>query len=325
MGVVIGIDVGGTKVQVGVADAHGQVLSRERVETRARDGAEQVFAQVVQAVTAAAAGAGVQPEQALAIGIGTPGQLDLEQGLVVDSPNLPWRHYPLREQLSQRFGGVPVALENDCKAGGLGEFRFGAGRGSRHMVYLGVGTGIGGAIFVDGRLLYGATGNAAELGHTVVDLDGPPCGCGGRGCVEALASGSGLTNLGRAAAAAGQAPLLLELAGGDLQRIDGGTVVAAARAGDAGAVAILDRATRALGAAVATVVNTLSPEVVVLGGGVVERNGAGYVTAVTEQARRLALAANWRAVQVRQAALGAESVLVGAIALALEQAARAGQ
>lgn len=317
---VVGIDLGGTKIKAGVADLQGRLLGQARAETRAQEGAGAAFGRIARAVEEAAAAAGVEPRRAAAMGIGSPGPLDLKRGLVVDAANLGWVNYPLRDNLADRFG-VPVVLDNDCKAGGLGEFRFGAGRGARHMLYYGVGTGIGGAVILDGRLWYGATGNAAELGHTIVDFDGPMCTCGARGCVEALAAGIGLTHRGRDAAREGRSPMLLELANGDLQAIDGGTVAQAARAGDPAAQAIWERGLWALGAALATGVNAFSPQVVVLGGGVVGKNGAEYVAAVAAHAARLALAANWAAVQVRQAELGEDSVLVGAVALALDLAA----
>lgn len=319
MRLVIGIDLGGTKISAAVADERGQVLGRGRAETRASEGPEGALGRMIAAVAEAAAAAGVDPRQATAIGVGSPGPLDLARGLILGSPNLGWHDFPLRDRLAAHFG-LPVALDNDCKAGGLGELRFGAGQGARHLIYVGVGTGIGGAVILDGRLWYGATGNAAELGHTVVDLDGPPCGCGARGCVEAIASGSALARLGRAAARAGRAPGLLALAGGDPDRIDGGTVAAAARAGDPEARAIWDRAIRALGAALATFVNAFSPEVVVLGGGVAEKNGPAYVAAVAEAAGHLALRANWAPVRVVPAALGGDSALLGAVALALDRA-----
>lgn len=319
---VIGIDLGGTKVKAAVADGHGRILGQAGLPTRAAAGGGAAFGQIVAAVEQAAAAAGADPRRAAAIGIGSPGPLDLQRGLVVNAANLGWVNFPLRDRLRETFG-APVALDNDCKTGGLGEYRFGAGQGARTLVYFGIGTGIGGAAILDGQQWYGATGNAAELGHTIVDLDGPPCTCGAIGCVEAIASGWALTRQGQEAARAGRSPLLLELAGGDVTAIHGGTVARAARAGDPAARAIWERGVRALGAAVASAINAFSPNLVVLGGGVVEKNGAEYVQAVAAAAARLALAANWAAVQVRQAALGEDSVLVGAVALALTRAAQA--
>lgn len=316
MSFVIGVDLGGTKILAVAADLNGNVYTIARAETRAHEGGDTGVEQIARAVEEACRAIGKEPKDALALGIGSPGPLDLEKGLIVHTPNLPWGIYPIRDRLSARLGGTPVTIDNDCKVGGLGEFRFGAGKGSRTMVYFGVGTGIGGCVIVDGQIQYGASGNASEVGHMVVWMDGPVCGCGTAGCVEAVASGSGLTRRARELVRSGRGAALLQIAG-TVDAVDAGTVARAAAAGDPEARRLWEQGIQALGIGAANMMTTLSPEVIVLGGGVVEKNGEAYVDAVAAAARKYAFGPNAEATRIVPAALADESALRGAVALAL--------
>lgn len=318
MSFVVGVDLGGTKILTAIADLEGNVRSVVRDETRGNEGGDACVERIAGAVERLCHNIGIDRSSVRALGMGSPGPLDVQQGLIVHTPNLPWGVYPIRDKLSARLGGMPVYIDNDCKVGGLGEFRFGAGKGSRSMVYFGVGTGIGGCIIVDGKIQYGASGNASEIGHMVVWLDGPVCGCGNPGCVEAIASGVALTRRAQELVASGGGAALVALAGSP-DRVDAGVLARAAADGDPEALRLWNQGIQALGAGVANMMTALSPEVVVLGGGVVEKNGPAYVEAVAAAARRLAFGPNAAATQIVASALGEESAMRGAVALALAQ------
>jgi glucokinase len=320
---VLAVDLGCTKYIVAVADAAGNELAREGGPTLGDEGPAAGVERLADALARACARAGVEPGGASALGIGAPGPLDRAAGMILSPPQLPWGDFELARALGDRVGVEQVVIDNDCKAGGIGEHRSGAGRGASSMVYFGVGTGIGGCIVLDGRVHYGASDNAAEIGHLCVWMGGPPCGCGSEGCLEGIASGSGIERRARTLAAAGrdEAATLLQLAEGDPAAITGATVVAAANTGDPAAIRIWEDAQRALGAACASMMNALSPEVIVLGGGIVAKSGQGYIDRIELEARRRALGPNEHATRIVAAELGADSVLRGAIHMALDAAA----
>jgi glucokinase len=309
----IGIDIGGTKMLAALGDERGNLLAEMACSTHNVHGGE---ADVTALVEAVAAKAGLRPQNAVTIGVGAPGPMDLATGTLLNPPNLGWGTVPLRQIILDHFG-VPTMLTNDCKAAGFGEFRFGAGRGTQNMVYLGIGTGIGGCVIIGGQVYVGATGNAGEVGHTVIALDGPLCSCGARGCLEAIAGGWALGRLGQEAAAASGGQLLA-LVNGDVSAITGAHVAQAAAQGDSIAQDVLAYAIRGLGAGVGNVMNAFGPERVVLGGGVVAKNGSDYVKRVEEAARGFTL--EGCGAPVVAAELGERSGVLGALAHAWEQA-----
>ena len=243
MDLTIGVDVGGTKIAAGVVDQQGTVLDRVRVHTPAVT-EEAVDEGIVDAVLDL-----VERHAVIGVGVAAAGFVDARRSAVRFAPNLPWRDHPLRDLLTARIG-LPVVIENDANAAAWGEFRFGAGADTQDMILVTVGTGIGGGIVLDGRLLRGAWGVAAEIGHIQMVPNGRPCGCGNRGCWEQYASGTALLRDVRAAVGADPAAgrTLLELAGGSLERIDGPSVTRAAVAGDLLAVSALAAARRLAGA-----------------------------------------------------------------------------
>ncbi|HEY3367951.1 MAG TPA: ROK family protein [Symbiobacteriaceae bacterium] len=314
---VAGVDLGATKIIAAIGDAEGNVLARAQTDTLAHEGSDAGVRRIARLIEQVAFVAGVDARKASAIGVGSPGPLDIKRGMILDAPNMKWKDVPLRDLLEAHFG-VPVAVTNDCKAGGLGEHRFGSGQGTREMVYLGVGTGIGGCIIQNGQVVYGSTGNAGEIGHVVIDLAGPRCGCGAQGCLESISSGSGIGRAGQEAARTPEGGFLRDLAGGAPDQVHGGTVAQAAAAGDAAARAILSRAAKALGVACSNLMNLLGPEVVVLGGGVMAKNGPAFLAEIEAEAKKQVLAGCWAPVKL--AALGEDSALRGALALALDRA-----
>ena len=255
------VDLGGTKVRAVVADGSGRVLGDDIRLSGAADGLEAVLGRMVESLDAALARAGVEREQLAGLGIASPGAVDVERGVVPNAPQLPgWQDVPLARLMAERVG-VPAILENDASAAALGEHRFGAGRGTRHMLYITVSTGLGGGIIIDGELYRGKSGAAGELGHMIIDIDGPPCGCGARGCLEALASGTAIARRGERLAESGDSPVLARLRGQE------GPVTAemmkrAADMGDAASREAFREAGHYLGVALAGYVNIFDPEVI---------------------------------------------------------------
>lgn len=318
----IGVDLGGTKILTAVAEPDGAIRGRARLSTGAHQGPEAVIGRIIQSIEEAAARAGVDPRKAAAIGIGAPGPLDPETGVIFFAPNLGWRDVPLGPEVGKYFG-VPTFVDNDANLAGYGECLYGAGRDARSMVYLTVSTGIGGGIILDGKVYRGASAAAGELGHMTIDLDGPVCGCGNRGCMEAMASGTAIARMGRELVDSGRGRGILEKAGGRPEEITAVTVAEADREGDAEAAEILERAAAALGAGVAGILNAFNPEVVVLGGGVIGIEG--FFDRMLREVDLRALQRPRQAARIATAALGGDAGLMGAVALAIEKAGAGGE
>lgn len=261
----IGVDIGGTKIAAGVVDDDGRIVAKTKRTSRGLD-VDDLDAAVVDACRELAAAHDVG-----AVGLAAPGFIGADQATVRFTPNLPWRDHPLRDRVAAALGlDVPIVVANDANAAGWAEFRFGVGRDVSDMLLLTIGTGLGGAVVVAGRLVVGAWGMAGEVGHMRVVPDGQLCGCGQSGCWEQYASGSALVREARSAAATDpdRAARLLELADGDPERITGPAVTTAALDGDPLAVDLLADVGRWIGEGSATVAALLDPELVVIGGGV---------------------------------------------------------
>ena len=259
----IGVDIGGTKIAAGVVSDAGEVLLETRRDTPATD-VEAIEAAVVDAVTELRATHEVE-----AVGVAAAGFVDASRSVVTFAPNLAWRDEPLRADLEARLG-LPVVVENDANAAAWGEFAHGTGREVDDMVLLTIGTGLGGGIVLDGRLLRGAAGFAGELGHLRVVPDGYQCGCGNRGCWEQYASGRALVREAREVARSGgpMAARLLELAGGDPEALEGPMVTRAAQEGDLASQELLADLGRWIGEGAASVMAVLDSAMIVVGGGV---------------------------------------------------------
>lgn len=303
----IGIDVGGTKVAGLRVAEDGAVLDRTERSTPADDVAATV--ETVSELAAELAAAGGE-----AIGVGAAGMVDFDAGVLRYAPNLAWREIPLRDLLSDRTG-LPCVVDNDANVAAWGEYRFGAARGYRHVLLVTVGTGIGGGIVADGELFRGAHGFAAEIGHIIVEPDGPLCGCGNRGCWEQVASGRALDRLARAEVEQDPAGRIATLAAG--AEASGRHVSEAARGGDPPATAIFAAVGRRLGEGIAGLVNILDPEVVIVGGGV-----AAEGAVLLDPARHAFLDAveapeHRPKVPILAATLGNDAGAIGAAALGL--------
>ena len=311
MSLTIGIDVGGTKVAAGVVDDDGAVLASLKRESPARsaDKTEDTIAEVVAELR--------KDHEVTAVGIGAAGFIDASRSTVLFAPNLAWRDEPLQREVADRIG-LPVVVENDANAAAWAEWRFGAGRGARHMVAVTVGTGIGGGMVLDGQVYRGAFGIAAEFGHITVVPDGRRCGCGNRGCWEQYCSGKALVREARdiLSVSRREEGLLYELCGGDPEGITGPMVTEAAQAGDPHAVAAFDEIGLWLGRGLASVAAVLDPDVIVVGGGVGE--AGDLLMAPGRDAYRSLLTGRghrpWA--ELRPASLGNSAGLVGAADLA---------
>lgn len=313
-GLYAGIDLGGTKILVLVADSRGSVLGTARVPTLATQGPESVIGRIVDAVHAAAAEAKVETNALLGAGVSAPGPIDTDEGVITDPPNLPgWHNVPLARILRERLG-APVALENDANCGAVGEHMFGAGRGYRHMLFVTISTGIGGGIIIDNELYEGASGAAGEVGHIGVSVDGPVCGAGHVGCLEAFASGTAIAARAREMIAAGGLPRTARIAEHD-PPLSAKTVQMAAEQGETEAAAIISSAGRYLGIGLASLINVFNPQVIVLGGGLTNIGDAILGPAV-ETARARSFAQSFVDVRIVEGELGERVAALGAIAVA---------
>jgi glucokinase len=269
---VLGVDIGGTKVAAGLVNASGQIVWKTRVPMNANGTAAQAMDCVHEAIEKAMAES--KPGALASIGISSPGPLDPHSGVVLHTPNLPcWIDFPLRREVEQRYG-LPVRLDNDANAAGLAEATWGAGAGHNSVFYVTIGTGVGTAIILDGRVLYGRTGTAAEGGHMTIDFRAPiRCGCGKHGCLESMASGPAMALRAREMVtgdgASGAA--MLALSDGKIDRITAEIVVNAARSGDPLAQKVVRETVDLLTIWLGNVVDLLEPEVIVIGGGVGSR------------------------------------------------------
>lgn len=305
----IGLDLGGTKLASGVVDSRGSVVWSDRVSSKG-------YSQ--EAVTDLLAD-GIERARSHApdvdrIGVGIPATIDFEQGRAISTVNLGLEDMPVRDLLAERTG-AKVSLDNDGNLAMLAEAVHGAARGARDAITLTIGTGIGGGIWLDGRIYRGAIGAGAELGHMVVEFDGPPCQgtCPGRGCVETMASGTAIAREGSAAALANPASMLGEMIGRDGE-VTAEQVHRAAVEGDPIAVGVIETAGRYLGAALTSLVNLFEPEVVVVGGGAMAM-GELLLGPAREEVRRRALKP-MRDTPVVEAVLGPDAGMIGAATLA---------
>ena len=305
----IGIDLGGTNIAVGVVDDHHRIVAEAGLPAGAHRPAEQVVADMCRAVELALDKAGLTPADCASIGVGTPGTCDPERGVVVCAYNLNWFDVPVCRMLTEHFG-LPARLSNDANCAALAETVAGAAVGCRNMMLITLGTGVGGGIIVDGRIVSGLGGAGGEPGHSLLVLDGEPCTCGRRGCWEVYASATALIRQGREAAAAHPESLLNRYTA-----LTGRDVFDAADAGNAAAQAVLEQYYVYVAAGVTNLVNILSPEMVLIGGGI-SRQGERLLAPIRRYVAANCFGGEERPQPVIQAAkLGNEAGIIGAAAL----------
>src|SRR5438094_9519561 len=264
--VIVGVDLGGTSMRALLVGPDYQVLGEDKQPTNPKEKPDKLIAEIANVVEQAVERAGVKMRAVRAVSIGAPGAVDSERGIVFEAPNLRWRDVPLGAKLRKTLQ-VPVLVENDVNVGVVGEHALGAGRGTKELVGIFVGTGIGGGIISRGRLYEGNRGSAGEIGHVVIQADGPRCACGKRGCAEALASRTAMERDVRAAIKAGRKSDVLEIMKArNRERMTSSIVVRALKKKDHVMREVLAQAQYYLGILVANIVNVLDPECVVIGG-----------------------------------------------------------
>ncbi len=308
----LGIDLGGTNIKAALVNTDtGEITATHSKPTNARNGHDAVIAQMAKLVDEIITESGWTKDDVGGVGVGLPGSIDFEKGATVFLPNLPgnWRDVPVRDQLS-KWISLPVALLNDARSMTLGEWKFGAGRGFDTACYT-LGTGIGGGLVINGRLHMGPSGAAGELGHVSVDVNGPKCGCGSRGCIEAFASGPAISAMGMKAVVQGRNTLIAELAGQDLNRITPELICEAAKSGDPVALEIYEFAGMIIGAGVANVVTAVNPRRIVIGGGVAAA-GELIIDPIRRSMKERVFLTDANQVEVVPAQLGNSAGLIGA-------------
>jgi glucokinase len=313
-GEAIGIDVGGTKINAFRVARDGTIVERSSTPTPADDEAATLSTMVELAIP-------LKTDDVIAIGVGAAGMIDATEGVLRYAPNLAWRDLPIAERMRAALD-LPCQVDNDASMAAYGEFRFGAGRGYRHLLLVTVGTGIGGGIISDGRLFRGANGFASEIGHVIVEPGGPLCGCGNRGCWEQVAAGRAIDRMGREEAREQKHSILRRLAGGDPDKVTGKLVTEAARQGDDAAKGILAEAGRRLGEGIAGLVNVLDPQIVVVGGGAIVAGDLLLEPARISFHEAVEAPEHRPRVPIVPAQLGNDAGAVGAATLALEELGR---
>ena len=306
----IGIDIGGTKIAGALVDPDGAIIRESRIPTPATD-SEAIVNAVIELISELSEGVEV-----VGAGVAAAGFIDADRAVMLHSPNLSWRNEPLKEKLQARTS-IPIFLENDANAAGWAEYRFGAGRGVKHMVMLTIGTGVGGAIVTDGNLLRGGFGIAAELGHFRLVPDGRPCGCGQRGCVEQYGSGTALLRSARELVASGDsAGARLAEIEAEAGELTGTQVYQAITERDPGAIRLLNELGDYLGQTIASFAAVLDPSLVVIGGGV-SAAGDLLIEPIRESfARNLPATHNRPHLRIEVAQLVNDAGVVGAADLA---------
>jgi glucokinase len=287
---LVGVDIGGTNIVVGTVAEDGSAVHGVRsAPTLPEEGPEAVLGRIAQLVQAsigeAGKTAGIARDRIVGVGIGSPGPLDRERGVVLLTPNLGWRDLPLRALVSEAVG-LPASLDNDANCAVYGEWWIGAARGAKYVVGLTIGTGIGGGVVLDGQIYHGTSDVAGEVGHTTIDSTGRLCKCGNYGCLEAYASGPAIAARAAEGITAGVETRLADLVSGDLSRITAQMVYEAARAGDEYALEVVRDTAKFLGAGVGNLVNIFNPDIVVIVGGVTMAGDQLFVPLRGEVKRR---------------------------------------
>ncbi|MBK1811774.1 ROK family protein [Clostridium sp. YIM B02505] len=307
---VIGIDLGGTKISTALSDFNGNVVSQSIIATDAHEGEAAVLGRIIKTVEDVIENGKVDVVQVKAIGIGSPGPLNAKTGIIITTPNLPFKNFDLVSPIREKFQ-VPVYLDNDANVAAIGEFMFGAAKGTENMVYFTVSTGVGGGAVLNGKIYRGNTSNALEIGHATVAPDGPRCNCGNIGCLEATSSG---TAIGKRAKEALESKVETSLR--NYKTVTSAEVFAEAAAGDAVSQDIIDNALNYLGIGIANAVAIFDPEMIIIGGGV-SKAGKIVFDKVQEVVNKRCFKNMSEACKIVPAGLGTDAGVIGAVGLAI--------
>lgn len=315
---VLGIDLGGTGVKTALVSENKEILAQDTRPTEAAKGQDAVIDNMVASAESVIEASGVKRKLVVAAGIGAPGPLNSDTGVVYSPPNLPgWKDVPLAGILSERLG-IPCYLENDANAACYGEYWMGAGQGAENMCLLTLGTGVGGGIVTFGELLRGQDGTAGEVGHIKVQRGGRQCGCGSKGCLEAYGSVTGMVRTAIEGLENGAESSVRDACGGDLNSVTGKMISDAAQEGDPFALSVIEETATWLGLGIASLINLFNPEKIVLCGGMIAAGDALF-----EPIRRVATKNSFDVpasrVEIVPGALGADSGVLGCAGVALER------
>lgn len=311
---VCGVDLGGTKISTGIVTEDGKVLNSVKIPTLAQEGPDAVIGRIVKSIEDVLAMSNLKVSDLYGIGIGSPGPLDADKGVIMGAVNLPgWDYIPLVDRIKEKLNIDNVKLDNDANAAAYGEYLFGVGKGIRNFLYITISTGIGGGVVTDGKILHGANSNAAEIGHITINFDGPKCNCGNYGCFEAYASGTGLARLANEEVNKGAESMMKELAGDGPIKAE--HVFESARKGDALASKLIDNEGFYLGVGLANLMNLYNPELIAIGGGVSKQLDMFY-DKMMETAKKRALRPTFEICKVVPAELGDNIGVLGAAAIA---------
>jgi len=311
----IGVDLGGTKILAGVFSSQLRLLQTAKLSTKAERGFSAVVDRIDRCVRDAVDEADMNLKQVRAVGIGAPGAINPENGEVIFAPNLDWRDAPLKKELEKRLD-IPVFVENDCNACALGVYEVELKGKPRQMLGIFLGTGIGGGLIIDGELYRGFNGTAGELGHMVLQVGGPKCGCGNNGCFEALASRTAIFRDIQQRVKEGQKTVLTEWMGGDLSEVRSGDLRKAIRKGDKLVEKVVEDAAEFTGIAVSNLINLFNPQVVVLGGGVIDALEDEMMAIIVETAMDSAMPGTTKGIEIIASDLGDNAGITGGAVLA---------
>ena len=313
---IVGVDLGGTKILAGVFKNSLECVGTAKVSTKSQRGVETVIERIERCVQDAVDEADLTLKQVAGVGIGAPGAVNFADGTVIFAPNMEdWKDVPLKKELEKHLS-VPVFVENDANIAVLGVHVAELKAKPRHVIGIFVGTGIGGGLILNGELFNGSNHTAGEIGHMVLDVDGPKCGCGNKGCFEALASRTAIFQQIKAGIKDGQKTLLTEMLGDDLSDLRSGDLRKAIRRGDKFVDRVVEGAAEYIGIATANLVNVIGPEVVVLGGGVIEALADEMMSVIVETANDYAMPGTMKGVDIIASKLGDNAGITGAAVLA---------
>lgn len=307
---VVGVDLGGTKISCALSDLEGRVVAQTTIPTLAHEGDNPVLGRIIKTIEMVLEEGNVATNEVAAIGIGSPGPLDAKKGIIVTTPNLPFKNFQLVQPIEEKFS-IPTYLDNDANVAAIAEFMFGAGKGTENMVYITVSTGVGGGAILNGKIYRGSTTNALEVGHTTVFPGGPRCGCGNLGCLEATSSG---TAIARRANEAVNSKVETSLR--DYETVTSYEVFKEAEKGDAVSKKILDEAFNYLGIGVANIIASFDPDKVIIGGGV-SKGGDVLFNKVQEVVNERCFKSMAEYCKIVPAGLGTDAGVLGAVALAI--------
>jgi glucokinase len=314
----VAVDLGGTKYIAAAIGPDGKMLSRIYCPTLSQEGPAKIISRLVESVNEAVKKAGFKLRDTGGIGVAAAGIIDINRGLITEAANLPkWHNIPLRDLLKDEFK-IPVFVLNDASAAALGEHRMGAGRGMHNLIYMTVSTGIGGGMIINGELYNGTDGSAAEVGHMIIQVDGPLCHCGQYGCLEAMASGTAIARMAQERLRSGWKSILSPMVKKGKANITAEDVAAAAKKGDALAKGVIDDAAGYLGLGMANLVNLFNPQMIVVGGGV-SALGEKLLRPARKSMKQHAFKLPAGTVHVVRSALGADSGLMGAAVYTRQQ------